>query len=1486
MEQNERQVLEFNTDWLYIEGDDRGAVEQDYDESQAKAVSLPHARENYDLYDPDIDRLQTVDWYRRHFTLSKADEGDRVIVEFNGGGQVNRVYVNGALVGEAKGTFTHFSFDITDYVTFGDYDNIISVQVDSRYHSGEMPPGQSIDFHFFGGLHGRASLTLVDPLRASSVFYYNEDVVEGCENAVLRGQIDVKNDYEQMQAAKIVSIIKDADGTEVDREEIDAEAAAQDTTQVQLSHTIAQPHLWSPDDPYLYTAETQVWVGETQVDAVDTTIGIRTFSATSPSAAEGYFSLNGERIEVLGGNRHMQAPYLGNSLTEKLNQKDAETLKNDLGINFVRTSHYESDPSFLEACDRLGIMVEEEPLGWQDTPGWDQFCYSYDEMVKRDRNHASIVMWSIIPNERGTNFPSIAEGQNRQAVSKRLDPSRLTIQEEMNQSEVIADVYGWHDYQMPPNLSVPSKARSWFITEWNTNLGKHFVVPNDSETRKIAQVEKDGYKMASLSGDQRIMGTLKWDLFGYMTPMSEDERGKNVDIWRCSGVYGHWRDPLHKTWIANLMAAQTPGKTNIGDILFINSEWKQDSPHSLTVTSNLDEVELYYSTGDGVEELIQRLTAPNELTNLKKGLFRFQTGSREWTEDSYLLAKGYRRGETSPVKEHKVFASTYTSEKEGATLTLHNTIGDIKADGSDVAYLLAELKDKNGQREFYGDENVTAEIVSGPGELVYSGTSPVMADGLSGFYLRSKQDQTGSTTVKVSADLGETFNDDDASIVYRGNWQTITGRQDAWKGDYHQGTAGATATITFTGTQLAIYSESQNGSGTATVLVDEQPAEGLTCANADKYGTIGNYRVWKSDVLEYGEHTVKITAQGRINIDRLKVFDGTADVEDSIDINTVADTAQRVVSAPELPDAECPDQNALPELQYLMADYAALNRFGYESISLARLDESAQLAQQIMDMENPSNALLNEAAKQLRNAMNTLKVPGMREISHTRTTMEGQTGGVYYYSKNQGVWVAEAVSTYANKSRSANDFYSIAFEGVKIALYTKTDTNHGMAAVSIDGGTEEMIDLYSAQNVNDRMFWESPVLSEGHHTVKVRVTAQPTSNPNNACVSFKRAVVYTGFDPLQQAQSALAESIAEANTVNRAEISMESLEELDLALIDAERILQDQNAEVQTVEDAKEALNTVLGTLTEGDSSGVTPDAKELQEAVNQLNDTTLKELSKEIGAAFEWRMLQLISKSRNVMTGCWPNIELAEQLPGGTTVVRLSWLKEEIAGLIQEIKEAEPEEPETEPETETEAETEAPEPGYTETEKPNPEGQKPVPQPKPTPQPAPQPERKPIKVNAASIAMQKGKTTTALKVSDVASDDKVVSWKSSNSKIVKVVKKGKIKAVGIGKATITITTAKGQTAVVKVNVQKKPVKTKKISGLSRKVTLKKGRKLKLNPVLTPITSTDKLTYKTANKKIAAVTGKGIITGKKAGTTKITVKSGKKSYTVTVKVVK
>lgn len=1188
-----RQILDFNTNWLFIRGDDMDAKDQDYDDSGAEDISLPHARRNYDLYQPDINDIQTVDWYRRHFTISAEDQGNRVFVEFNGGGQINNVYVNGTMVGQAKGTFTHFKFDITDYITFGDFDNVIAVQVDSRYHSDTMPPGVSKDFHMFGGLHGRAEMTITDNAYVESAFYWNEEVTTEDSAATVNGKIEIKNKYPQPQEITVRSILK-KDGEEASVQEKTETVEAGAITTYELIHTVEDPLLWSPSNPYLYTASTEILIQGMSVDQYEDNIGIRTLSATKPTEENGHFSLNGEQIELVGGNRHMMAPNLGNSLTQKLNEKDAYTMKYDLGINLVRTSHYETDPSFLDACDRIGLMVEEEALGWNDTPGWDQFCYSAEEMVKRDRNHASIVMWSITPNERPVNYPSVESSKERQAKTKELDPSRLTIQEEFKSSEIIADVYGWHDYAVPGKFSTPRReVKSWFVTEWNTNLGKYFVIPGDSETRKRNQVVEDGLKLGYFMDDPRIMGNLKWDIFGYYTPNHANQRGKNVNLYRCSGVYGLWRDPLHKTWIAYLMQAQSD-VAEIGDVLKICSEWKSDSDHSIYVVSNLDEVELYYDNGSGEAELIERLAGPNVYEDkLAHGMFLYQLPEGTvWAKGSRLIAKGYSGDNTLPEKEDIVWASTYESEKEGANLILHNTmeqdfnagitLGGLEADGSDVAWILAELVDQNGQREYYGDEHVTLDL-DGPGELVYAGNNPIMADGLSGFYLRSNLDETGTATVTASVDMGENYDDGDASVTYDGNWTAVDSKIDAYGGGLHQTTAaGATATIQFTGTQIVLYAESGPKNGTASITVDGN-LEKANLSNESKYDTISNQAIYRSPVLEYGQHmlTMKADSGKPVNIDRIKVFDGESDLSETIDIDIVPSSADRVHSDRSLPKAEAPEVNTIEVLKLLLEEANQVTLSNYKVEEQIRLEEAIEFAVSVVEMNNPPMSIISKAVVQLRAAM--VISPYVTKIMHTTSVMEGQEGA-YYYSEVNGTWVT-GNSTYANKNRTPNDYVEITFDGCKIQLFTDKDIGHGLAAISVDDGPEVKVDQHADVPKPNSLYYTSENLEPGLHKVKVRVTGETSGNPDNACISFKYAIVHKELDPLQESKALLAASLANADVLDRSLYSLDTLDRVDAAAEEAASVLKNPSTDIEMVEKVKAELDEAIAALEDSGQS-------------------------------------------------------------------------------------------------------------------------------------------------------------------------------------------------------------------------------------------------------------------------------------------------------------
>lgn len=547
-----------------------------------------------------------------------------------------------------------------------------------------------------------------------------------------------------------------------------------------------------------------------------------------------------------------------------------------------------------------------------------------------------------------------------------------------------------------------------------------------------------------------------------------------------------------------------------------------------------------------------------------------------------MVAKGYKKGERNAVAEDTVYASTYDCENEDISLQMYNTIGNLEADGSDAAWILAELKDKNGQREFYGDEVVQAKIVSGPGKLIYAGENPVMVDGISGFYLQSEKDQAGTTKIQTEVDLGVNMDDNATEILYLGTgWKKLKNQQDAYQGTLHESAvSGDSVTIKFTGTQIDVYSESSDKNGEAVVTLDGKEAGKLSCKNIAKYNTIANQRVYRSGQLEDGEHTLTITVtEGKVNLDRVKVFDGTMDVSGVLEVETELSDAARVQSRPDFPDAEIPLTNGAETLELLLQEAKNINETCYTVSSALTLKDAITFSECVLETEEPSEEILYKAIKLLQSAIENLETQPVSTITHEMKVMEGQSGGVAYVSQTDNVWITGDDSTYANKSRTEKDYYTISFTGVMIELFSMLDSAHGIAAISVDGGEEVEVNQYRAEQEKDVLFWKSDLLEYGTHTVKVRVTGKNGGNPDNACVSFGKANIYEKIDELEEAKRALTSKIKESEQIERVKYTKESLEALDNALFYAEKILQEKDISIERVDEAMTNLSEAIRDL-------------------------------------------------------------------------------------------------------------------------------------------------------------------------------------------------------------------------------------------------------------------------------------------------------------------
>ena len=414
----------FNDNWKFIRSDVKGAEQPGFDDSQWRVVHLPHDYSIEDL--PPAEGVKQVGpfselspggistghvmggtaWYRKHFKLDKSDAGKLVKVLFDGIYMNSDVWLNGHHLGSYPYGYTAFSFDLTPHLNKAGEENVLAVQVknegkNSRWYSGS-------------GIYRDVKLIKTNPLHVGlwGVFVRTKDVTE--EKATIGVEVLVENESTDVKRFTLRIEFVVPDGTQgtyfEDQKELDPGSS------FNYGHEFAfdDYRLWGPDNPELYTVVVKLMDEDKVIDEVNEHFGIRTIEF---SAQKG-FLLNGESVLLKGGCLHHDNGPLGAAAFEAAEYRRVRIMKEN-GFNAIRTAHNPPSKLFLEACDRLGMLVMDESFDhWQKPKNPQDYHLYFDEwwekdlssMVLRDRNHPSIIIWSI-GNE----------------IKERADPSGLEI---------------------------------------------------------------------------------------------------------------------------------------------------------------------------------------------------------------------------------------------------------------------------------------------------------------------------------------------------------------------------------------------------------------------------------------------------------------------------------------------------------------------------------------------------------------------------------------------------------------------------------------------------------------------------------------------------------------------------------------------------------------------------------------------------------------------------------------------------------------------------------------------------------------------------------------------------------------------------------------------------------------------------------------------------------------------------------------------------
>lgn len=363
-----------------------------------------------------------ISWYRKTFTLPASADGRRVFLEFEGAYMNTEVWVNGASLGVRPYGYATFVHDLTPHLKPAGVRNVVAVRVHVKQPSSRWYSG--------AGLYRHVWLTITDPVHIDQWGTVIRTERVSAERATLGVQVDLRNHGARALSARTEVTVRDAAGREVAAAYAPAPVGADGTGRASLSIEVPAPHRWSVADPYLYDVEVRARVGGRLVDVEHVRYGIRT-AVFSPDSG---FILNGRRLPLQGVCLHHDLGPLGAAAFDRGIERQLEIMKR-MGVNAIRTSHNPPAPALLDLADRMGFVVMDEVFDeWKRNKtrfGYGRFFDEWSErdtrdMVRRDRNHPSVVMWSI-----GNEIEEQNDSTHAEAMATRLagfvrdeDPTR------------------------------------------------------------------------------------------------------------------------------------------------------------------------------------------------------------------------------------------------------------------------------------------------------------------------------------------------------------------------------------------------------------------------------------------------------------------------------------------------------------------------------------------------------------------------------------------------------------------------------------------------------------------------------------------------------------------------------------------------------------------------------------------------------------------------------------------------------------------------------------------------------------------------------------------------------------------------------------------------------------------------------------------------------------------------------------------------------
>lgn len=731
--------------WLFGGKFSADAVKPHFDDAAFEKITLPHcvAKLSWQGWSPSA--WQDVWIYRRHFSAPTEFRHRRVFLDFDGVMNTAMPTVNGHALPPHAGGYLPFHYEITDFLKHGR--NVLAVAVDSRWN--QVPPDGSpkgtgaVDYLEAGGIIRPVGLRAVPQIFISDVFAKPVDVLNSGRRIEVACTIDAALVSRQPLQVKVEMLDGDRRIAAVSKT-LKLEQTGETTVTLTLAD-LGNVKLWDVDAPQLYQIVTTLVLGGEPLHDCRTRIGLR----EARFDVDGFF-LNGRRFRFMGLDRHEIFPYTGFAMPPRVMRRDAEILRREFNCTAVRCSHYPQNEAFLDACDELGLMVWEEPPGWQflGDAAWKELAVrDVKQMILRDRNHPAVIIWGVRVNE-SHNDPALYE--RTRALAKSLDDSRPTSgsMTAHSKKDWHQEVFALDDYHSAPDggvgIDAPLPDVPYMLAE---TVGQFSYAAKKGFNNKYRRAGDLALQTSQAlfhaqahdraAAYPRFCGVIAWCAFDYSSLMNA------YNAVKCPGVADVFRIP--KLGATFYQAQVSP---DVKPVILPNFYWDfglrtPNGPgRHAAIFSNCDRLEIFVGGKPITSVQPDRANYPN----LKYPPFfcDLEIADAIVKTKPELRIDGYVGGTLA-------LSRSFSSDASKDELFLAADDAELLGDGVDATRLVFKVVDQFGAERAFAGGQIAFEI-AGPGVIVGDNPFTLMDDsgGVGAVWIKSVPNGAGQIVVEAT----------------------------------------------------------------------------------------------------------------------------------------------------------------------------------------------------------------------------------------------------------------------------------------------------------------------------------------------------------------------------------------------------------------------------------------------------------------------------------------------------------------------------------------------------------------------------------------------------------------------------------------------------------------------------------------------------------------------------------------------------------------